>query len=735
MLETTVTSSRLFESSIWLTVSVWEDSIEVIANVTWSPSLPQRFEARFGYSLLPYLPLLAWGHNNVAMQSGDPGEFRVLLDTASKGAGYVNDFRVILTEGYVDYLQTLRDWANDRLGIQFSTQPSYGFPQDMAVSVPIPDAPECESLSFHDSIDGYRQFVGPAHLTGKNIISNEVGAVALKAYSYSNSELLRSINRAVAGGINQFIVHGQSYSGDYFGTTWPGYTAFLYLFSELYMNKQPSWDHGLEDVLNYTSRLQFIQRQGQPRVDVAVLNKQSSNNGEFPAVYPDSDLQSEGTTQPQPVSWVLLTLFQGWTYTYLTDLNLDLPEAVVEEGILAPNGPSWKAFIVEGSQNITVDTVERLRKLARAGLPVIISGTPGYYPVGSDCSKGRLLRELSSLREEDNVYSVDKGQVAKKLAELGLSPRIKSSDASWYTTWRTDEATGTDYASIYNDGPASSGSATFATTKKPFSLDPWTGERTEILQYTVADGELTIPLAFAADQLKLLSFESGEHACHITEGDLTVLGVKSSGSSILAHSRSQGDVKVSSGKTIHLNSTAASPFALSEWSLTVSHWERPADLYDVETIAVKHNTTHALAGSDLSSWTAIPGLEDASGVGYYSASFSWPPTGKASGAYISFPSVAHGLTVSVNGQRIPTLDYRSPVWDITPYLRQGDNEVLAVVPSTMWNYLRTIMGDLRSGGQKSSLITRLGGYLPPRVDNGIIGEVEVIPYVEAEIEC
>jgi len=228
------------------------------------------------------------------MQSGDPGKFRVLLDTTHAGQGFLNDFRLILAEGYVDYLQTLRDWANDRLGLSFSTQPSYGLTMDMAASVPIPDVPECESLSFHDSIDAYRQFTGPAQLGGKHVISNEVGAVALKAYSYDHSQLLWSINRAVAGGVNQFVIHGQSYTGNYFGTTWPGYTAFLYLFSELYTDKQPSWHHGLENVLNYISRLQYVQRQGKPRVDVAVLNKQSANDRAFPSIYTRNDLQSEG---------------------------------------------------------------------------------------------------------------------------------------------------------------------------------------------------------------------------------------------------------------------------------------------------------------------------------------------------------------------------------------------------------------------------------------------------------
>ncbi|KAM0321554.1 hypothetical protein ACHAQA_010044 [Verticillium albo-atrum] len=690
---------------------MWEDSIEVLSNVTWSPSLPGRFEERFGYSLMPYLPLISWGNNNIAMQRAAPGSFRVLLNTKNRGDGYINDFRTILTEGYIDYLQTLRDWANDSLGIQFSTQPSYGFPQDMLATISVPDVPECESLTFHDSIDAYRQFSGIAHLAGKKIISNEVGAVAIEAYRYDNERLIWSVNRAVAGGVNQFILHGQSYTGNYYGTTWPGYTAFLYLFSEMYSNKQPSWKHGLEGVLQYIARLQFVQRQGQPRVDVAILNKQSANNGNFPNIYPADDLQSE-----------------GWTYSYLTDSNLDLPQSIVKDGVLAPESPAWKAFIIESSQNVTTDSVERVRNLARAGLPIIIAGTPGYYPTKSDCSAPRLARALASLRAEPNVYSVAEGEVTKKLRELGLSPRIQTTNKSWYSTWRAD-ASGTDYVFFFNDGAASNGTALFSTAKKPFALDPWTGERTPVAHYIEVDGTLTMHLSFAANETKVFSFEGREHTCHVETAPGGTLAVKSADSSVVVHSHRSGIATLSSKKSVSLPQAAAT-IVLDSWTLVVSHWERPSDLFDVETIASIRNTTRSL--SRLESWTSIPGLEDTSGVGYYNTTFDWPTSG-ASGAYISFPPVAHALTVFVNGQRVPTLDQRKPQRDITPFLRDGSNDVLAVVPSTMWNYIRTILKDLRSGGVQPSPVSY--GFSIGRVDNGIIGTVEVIPYEQLEVRC
>lgn len=143
-----------------------------------------------------------FGNNNIGLQTSQPGRMQCLLDTTDRGVGYVNDYRAVLAEGYKSYLETLNTWANSVLGLQMSAQVAYNLPIDMEALIPLVNAPECESLGFGDSIDRYRQYSGPAVLPGKRVISNEIGAVALKTYRYLVADLLWSINRAVAGGVN-----------------------------------------------------------------------------------------------------------------------------------------------------------------------------------------------------------------------------------------------------------------------------------------------------------------------------------------------------------------------------------------------------------------------------------------------------------------------------------------------------------------------------------------------------
>ena len=115
------------------------------------------------------------------------------MDSADAGASYVTDYRQTvsiilallnhranikkLTELNQICLQTLSDWSERILGIQFSAQVVYNLPMDMLSNVPYVNAPECETLAFLGSVNGYRQFAGPANLAGKRIISSELGAV------------------------------------------------------------------------------------------------------------------------------------------------------------------------------------------------------------------------------------------------------------------------------------------------------------------------------------------------------------------------------------------------------------------------------------------------------------------------------------------------------------------------------------------------------------------------------
>jgi len=198
---------------------------------------------------------------------------------------------VKLTELNSEYLDALTQWSQS-LDIQFSAQVVYNLAMDMLANIPHVNGPECETLGFSNNMDSYRQFAGPAHLAGKRIISNEAGAEMFQVYQEAVSEVVWSLNRALATSINQFVLHGYPNSGNYGNTTWPSFTTFEYQFSEMYGPQQPAFAF-YSDFINWLARQQFVSQTGIPKVDIAFWSKSTAYT-RVPTVYSSVDLQEAG---------------------------------------------------------------------------------------------------------------------------------------------------------------------------------------------------------------------------------------------------------------------------------------------------------------------------------------------------------------------------------------------------------------------------------------------------------
>ncbi|KAL2292175.1 hypothetical protein FJTKL_10817 [Diaporthe vaccinii] len=431
----------------------------------------------------------------------------------------------------------------------------------------------------------------------------------------------------------------------------------------------------------------------------------------------------------------------GWSYTFLSPDNFDLPQAYVENGVLAPEDAMFQALVVLGSQNLTQASLAQLRNFADDGLPIIVVGSaPGHYPTQNITDPGdqAFKDSLAELLSHVNVHHAAEGELSQKLDSLDLKPRVGvQTNGTWYTTWREDTSNGLSYAYTFGDTAPASGVVVAQSTGTPYFLDAWTGACEPVLNYQTNGSVTIIPLDLAGNQTKIIAF--AQHPIervlvpefHVTELSSNVIGLSAEDKGIALHIAASSDptyITLSTGEEVQHTSQAPDSFELKPWTLELEHWEAPANFSDASITDVKTNTTHQL--TKLVSWNDIPGATNTSGVGYYHTNFTWPPdsaTGFANntslGAYIRFPPVLDAITVYINGARLPPLDCARPVADVTPFLVSGSNEVVAVVPSTMWNYLRSILPDIRSAGREFSDLAAL-----PKTDNGLVGVVTVVPF-------
>ncbi|KAK0710720.1 hypothetical protein B0H67DRAFT_635319 [Lasiosphaeris hirsuta] len=674
----------------------WEDSMEMMSTLWWTPDFLQRFERARGYSATEFLPAF-FQAKNLWNGYGDPYDTTYTFEgEANDGGKYAEDYRLTLTEGYQDFLRQHQKWAADR-GMAHSTQPGYNMPLDLSAAIPLVGAPELESLGFGESIDTYRQFTGPAHLFNVNVISTEIGAQRGGAYAQTVPTLLGLFRDSFAAGVNTLVVHGFAYSGVYPGTTWPGYTPFQYEFCEIWGPRQPAWRH-LNDTLLFAARTSEVLRTGVPKVDLVFYAWKHPWNAR--TVYQGAELTAA-----------------GFTHEYLGPDNLASTAAPVRDGILAPDGPGYKAIILLGQTKITAAASAALLRFAQAGLPIFIIGQAPNTTIGS-AGQEEVSKNMARLASGGfaNVKTVPAAGFGPDiLRDAGLSPRVQAEALSGapnatqlFATWRSQPERGFDAVYLLNRGAETTFSISFTVpeTSVPYLLDAWAGEQTPIFAYLRTGEGITARITLAKGQSTIAAFT------RVPSTEEIPLYVRAA---------------LQQRRDLHPILRPPPKLTLGPWRLSVESYAAPAAL---STASVSHNLTtltHPSPLPKLTPWTALKGLERTSGVGTYTATFTLPPADAPTNYTLHFTGrVANTLRVRVNGALVPPIDPAAPGEgrDVTGLLVSdggGVNEVVVEASSTLFNAVKARAGDVRSVGK---------GVQVPRyysqvgwAEGGVAGEV------------
>jgi hypothetical protein len=428
----------------------------------------------------------------------------------------------------------------------------------------------------------------------------------------------------------------------------------------------------------------------------------------------------------------------GFAYEYVSPDNLQLPTAVVVDGVFAPTRQRFKVLVVRILEFLTVPGVKKLREYARAGLPIIFDGgVPTRMWAAHECASKQVSAVMHDLAELENVHVITGAGLADTILSLGIEPLTKiSSNGSWYTVWREDTINNIDYVFVYNEnGTTTTGTIEFASTKIPYLYDIWSGKQFPLMVYEKTATKTIIPFTLHGNQSNIVAFLpepiNAVPTTYVTSSPSGVLSISASNQSISVKAGANGQplsVKTSDGQTHAVAGSVAKPFGLTNWNLTVEHWDPPENFGDVAVTARKSNTTHNLP--TLVTWNKIPDLENVSGRGYYTAKFQWPPTQTAvDGAFIDVGRIFQTLTLTVNGNRLPPLDPSEGRADIGPYLKTGENEVHIAIATTLINALRPVWYDMRF----SATVPEPPNRLPPAQVYGLKSPVTITPYKETII--
>ncbi|KAL3303049.1 secreted protein [Colletotrichum asianum] len=656
---------------------VWEDSMEMQAALPWTDGLASRFETLTGYSITKYLPIFfhatnAWGGYlppyNVTYTLGE---------YATDGGPYMQDYKSALGQGYLEYLEHCNTWALSK-GLKLSTQPAYNMPVDMTQAVAHVQVPELESLGFSESINEYRQFTGAAHLAGRNVISTELGAVLGSTYKQTIPNLKALLDGSFAAGVNNVVLHGYAYSGQYPGTTWPGYTPFQYEYSDMWGPRQPAWRH-LNDLMTYSARNSMIMRRGVPKVDLAFYYF------EVPFKFGASVYNKSDTNE------------FGYTFEYLGPSNLVSDHAKVVDRVLAPEGPGYTALIIYNQSQITPNASSALVSFAQSGLPIYIVGSLPNVTIGIN-GQEEVSSSMDELLTYDSVRFLSTEAFSPSLLIAdGVLPRANthgnSNASNLYTFWTSDTSSQSNYVYLYNTGEDGTFDISLSARPNtaPFILDAWTGKRTALAVYQNTSTGITTRVGLKAHQTLILEFSvSTENNLFVTEHSPNVESIHSSWSKnldIWLHGSDEAWLKLSNGTQITFP-PAASPaqavISLSPWHLIVNSYG-PSTGND--TLEGEVTTIDVGQLDSLRPWTNISGIEHLSGVGTYSTSFEWVVDDQAA-VTINSGTVLNTLRAWVNGKQLAPVDPTDPVADISRFIITGNNTLRIEVTTTLFNSVK-----------------------------------------------
>ncbi|SCO30892.1 uncharacterized protein FFMR_02093 [Fusarium fujikuroi] len=657
----------------------WEDSMEIQASLYWSPDFPDRFKSNRGYDVIKYLPLLFHKSTSFTVAQAPYNTTFYLDGTPDDGQSkYLQDYRLTLNEGYQEYLQTFEDWA-ESLGLSHSCQVGYNIPLDILADVPIVSTPELESLAFKTP-DEMSQFVGPAHLGRRNIISTEIGAVAQGAYSLTIPSLVNLFNDAFAGGVNAMMIHGMAYTGEQLGSTWPGFTPFQYIYTELWSPKQPAWKY-MGEMMNYTARNQFVLQQGVAKKDLAFyLYKDPFGISDE---YNGTDLRAS-----------------GFTYEYLSPANFGSKNLKVSDKILDSAGAGYRALILNQQKFITAEASQKLVELADAGLPIVVIGSLPSTTIGS---KGQdVYSTIVFVKSADHLLNA--------LGKLSVKPRVTmGSDAAkdLYTVWRSDK--GAEYLLLVNKGS----SATFEITAEvdqgrvPYKLDAWTGKQTAMTSFKHSSGKISFQISLEQGQTAIIAFTSGKSKTSIVSQSDNVFQTSygsdgKEGISVILGDYNAASLTLSNGQTKKIPTASGSEKKnalntdIGNWNLTLESWVPGPD--EAKSASVK-NVMKLGTQTTLKPWSEISGAQNVSGVGTYTATFNVTRVpSKDSVTALQFGPVLNTIRAWVNDKQLPAIDIYDAQVDVSDYLVKGTNKIRVQVASTLFNAVKARVDYVKANG-------------------------------------
>ncbi|KQR50931.1 hypothetical protein ASF88_17075 [Leifsonia sp. Leaf336] len=696
----------------------------------WGASVARDFRERRGYDITPWLPFLT--RSVLLMASATTYRYEPTAAQRLTVEKVRHDYVETLTDLYIENM--LRPFAAflHENGILLRSEISYGLPFELTRPGPEVDGIETESLEFGSQIDAYRLLAGPAHLFGKQY-SSETGATT-RNHMLDHRFYDQIIATQLAAGITKTVLHGwASTAGAEGATEWPGHEGMWPGFSERFDLRQPAsefypqWNAAI-------GRIQYLLRQGRPRVDVGILRTDHFVDNMSGMYFLDHD----GSRIPDEVAYGTMWMRNrenhwwqdlgmqdaGWSYEFFDGSLLQHEDVSFADGLVQPDGPGYQALIVY-QEALNADVARLLLDGARAGLRVLIvngarelkllmtgehilnthaaSRTPGL-----DGRDDELAATMAELRAQPTVAEVDDpAETVAALRGLGVTGRAEFATENRTVLGYLREEGELLHVYLYNflyeTGEDTVVEVALPGLGTPYRIDPWSGAVAEHRGVHIEGHRTLVSVALAPGEIALLTVDRSQRPESSDPAEREVVQ------------------------------------EVDGWSITVESWDAGENELIVEDRGLGYEsrevrpttavTTIAVEGSELRPWTELAGVgAEVSGVAEYRASVELDRAAEpGTRLLLHLGSTAGGLgSVVVNDADARGFDTSRPVVDITDLARTGHNTIVVRVASSLNNRLiaRGYYDDIPDMG--TMLVGRQEAHVTVVRPHGLLGPVTIV---------
>ncbi len=380
---------------------VLNDSYEAGAQ-NWTDDLLEQFRTRRGYDAVPWLPVLA-GRVIESARASDrfSWDFRQTLGELIAEAHYGQISASLSERGlgrYGESHEHLRAFIGDGMQVKKTA--------DIPMSAIWTVGPPVLGFSPETYDADVRESAAVAHIYGKRFVAAEAFSAVGAPYVYSAENLKPVADRAMAMGVNRFVIANSVHQPD----TRPGPGLGLGPFGQWFTRKE-TWAGQAQVWTTYLARSSYLLQQGRFVADIAYLYGEDTNiTALFSASAP--------------------AIPAGYNFDFI-NADAVLHELSVEDGTLfTRSGMRYRLLALDPStQRMSLSLLRKLRDLVRDGAFVVGARPLATPSLADDEEEFRAIaEELWGERPGERAVGAGKvfadGSLHAALAALQIQPDV-----------------------------------------------------------------------------------------------------------------------------------------------------------------------------------------------------------------------------------------------------------------------------------------------------------------------